>query len=270
MSNPVYKDTANASSRNINVNLNYLWDGSEWIPQSSSTSSEGYILGNANDSIHKFGNNPSVSNSVSISSPETVWDGASKYEFPPDSGTGIQVKSSSNQDAQEVIVQGLDSNFLTQSWTGNLGGTGDVNIPGSWSRVYRAYNNGSVNFSGTVDIHASGSATSYAKIIGANNQTLMSIYTIPSNYSGYIMGYNLSAQNTSSSSEIGFAIQLKTREYGKVLRTRETVSVNTSSSTSNQFTFPIKLEPKTDIVFDVIGANGNNGSVNASFDVALL
>ena len=107
------------------------------------------------DYIHKFGSNPDVSNTVSSASPETVWDGADEYTFPPDTGTGIQIKSS-QADIQEFVVQGLDENFENQYWTGNLNGTNTVNIDGTWTRVFRAYNNGTTNYGGTIDIHASG------------------------------------------------------------------------------------------------------------------
>jgi len=29
------------------------------------------------------------------------------------------------------------------------------------------------------------------------------------------------------------------------------------------------LPPKTDIIFNIVSANGNNGAVNADFDIAL-
>lgn len=270
MPNPTYSDSTSAYSRNTSVNLNYLWDGEKWIPETSSTLSLNYILSNSSYSISKFGHNPDVSNAVSIGSPETVWDGSSEYVFPPDSGTGVQINSDDNGDNQEVIIEGLDENFYKQSWTGNLNGTGNVDVGGTWSRVYRAYNNDSTDFAGDVDIHASGAATSYAKIFSSNNQTLMAVYTVPEGCTGYITKYNLSAQNTSSSSEIGFTAQLKTREYGKTFRVQEITSVSTSSSAKKSLIFPLPLKPKTDVIFNIVSANGNNGSVNASFDASLM
>ena len=264
-----------AYSRNQNINCNYVWNeaGQYWTPQQG-TSAGGVVSSDnisslTKDFIHKFGSNPAVSNAVSSTSPETVWDGSNEYTFPPDGGTGIQIKSS-EADTQEFVVQGLDENFESQYWTGNLNGTNAVNIDGTWSRVFRAYNNGTTNYTGTVDIHASGDAsTVYAKSLPSNNQTLMAVYTVPADCTGYLLGYHLSAHNPGSASEIGYTAQVKTREYGKVFRVQEVTSVTTSSLAQNSYPFPLQLPPKTDIIVNVVSANGNNGAVDADFDIAL-
>lgn len=261
-------------SRNYNIPFNYVWDKSNsyWKPMSLGDlgSYTDNIIAGADDRILKFGSNPNIPNDVSLSSPETVWDGSTEYVFPPDAGTGIQVKSDDSGDAQEIVIQGLDENFNSASWTGDLNGLSEVNVDGTWSRVFRAFNNDNTDFAGDINIHASGDdSTSYAKIISANNQTLMAVYTVPENTTGYLIQYEASAQNTGSSSSIGYTLHLKTREYGKVFRVQEVTSVTTENSHMQQLQVPIILEPKTDILVNVISANGNNGSVNADFSIAL-
>jgi len=264
-----------AYSRNQNINCNYVWNeaGQYWTPQQG-TSARGVVSSDnisslTKDFIHKFGSNPAVSNIISSTSPETVWDGSNNYTFPPDVGTGLQIKSS-EADAQEFVVQGLDGNFNNQYWTGNLNGTNAVNIDGTWSRVFRAYNNGTTSYAGTVDIHASGDAsTVYAKSLPSNNQTLMAVYTVPADYTGYLLRYHMSAHNPASASAIGYTTQVKTREYGKVFRVKKITSVTTSSFAQNSYPFPLQLPPKTDIIVNVVSANGNNGVVDADFDIAL-
>jgi len=260
-------------SRNHAVNFNYVWDenNSYWTPQKDSSLSFDAIVSNASAFIHKFGSNPDVVNTVSTTSPETVWDGSSAYTFPSDSGESIQIKSSQGADTQQFVVQGLDANFELQTWTGNLNGTTDVDIDGTWTRVFRAYNNGSTSIAGNINIHADGDpSTSYAQALAGNDQTLMSVYTVPANYTGYLCEYHLSAHNAGSSSEIGYTVQIKTRNYGKVFRVQEVASVTTSNSFEQTYPFPLPLAPKTDIIINVVSANGNNGAVNADFDIALL
>ena len=276
MANQVYNNTHPfAHERNTNVNFNYVWDepNAQWIPQQESSITLDYILNNAKSFINKFGSNPDVSQSVSETSSESVWDGSVHYEFPPDIGTSIQMVSSSSNDNQEVIIQGLDENFNEQSWSGNLNGNSFVQIPSpyKWTRVFRAYNNGSVDLDGDLEITQAGvSSNVYAKILAGNNQTLMSIYTIPANYTGYITRYQATAHNSQSSSDIGYTMQMKTREFGKVARVKSITSVGTSHEVTKDFKFPNKLEPKTDIIFELVSANGNNGSVNVEFNIALL
>ncbi len=262
-----------AWTRNQNINCNYVWDEAHkyWTPEKGNSLGYNSIVGQAKDYIHKFGSNPDVSNTVSATAPETVWDGSIGYTFPPDAGTGIQIKSSQATDSQEFIVQGLDENFENQYWTGNLNGTNDVNIDGAWSRVFRAFNNGTSGIAGSIDIHASGDAsTVYAKVLAGNDQTLMAIYTVPAICTGYLLGYHMSANNPGSSSEIGYTTQIKTRQYGKVFRVQEDTSVTTSAFAQNTYPFPLQLPPKTDVIVNIVSSNGNNGAISADFDVALV
>ena len=268
VSDPNYNSHLNqAPSRNGCVNFNYVWDSDNqyWSPMGISQTSA--ILGQAKSSIHKFGSVSPVSNSVSTASPVTVWDGGTEYSFPSDTGEDLFIKSSDTGDTQEIKIAGLDANFEEKSYTATLGGTSAVSI-GNWSRVFRAYNNGSTDLVGNVTID--NGATDYLKILSDNNQTLMSIYTIPANYTGYLVKFHCSAQNPASSSDINYTIHVKTREFGKVFRTRKIISISTGNSDEEELNFPTKLPPKTDIIFNVVSADGNNGSVNADFDIALL
>lgn len=270
MSDPNYSSHLNqACSRNHNVNFNYVWDQSNthWTPMGQNPYD--LILNQAKSSIHKFGSNPSLLNSKNEE--ETIWDGGSLYNFPSDDGETMQIKSSDNTDTQEIVVMGLDENFEEKSETITLNGTTSTSLDGSWSRVFRAYNNGSTDLAGDVTIHKESDVSKvYAKILAVNNQTLMALYTIPANYTGYLLKHHCSAQNTDSSSSINFVIHIKTREHGKVFRTKSIVSCSTNQSETENLPFPIKLEPKTDIIFNKVSANGTGGSLNADFDVALL
>jgi hypothetical protein len=261
-------------NRNNNIPFNYVYDKQleRWVPETKETSiGSSSFIDSAVAFIRKFGTNEDVSSSVSDAAPETVWDGSSLYVFPPDVGTGVQISSSNTGDTQQVIIQGLDQDFLHKSWTGNLNGTTPVNLEGRWTRVFRGYNNGSTSFAGAIDLHASGNASpSYLKMTNTDNQTLMAVYTVPANYTGYLVSYNMTAHNSQSSSNIGYNIKLKTREFGKVFRTQCSTSVSTSDSMLKDLTFPIQLNPKTDIKFDVVSANGNNGAVDVEFNIALL
>jgi hypothetical protein len=261
-------------NRNNNIPFNYIYDKQleKWVPQTKQTNFNSQsVIDSAVAFVRKFGTNENVSSSVSDSSPETVWDGSSFYIFPPNDGTGVQISSSNTGDIQQIIIQGLDENFLLKNWTGNLNGTGLVNLDGRWTRFFRGYNNDSTSFFGTINLHASGNnSLSYLKMINGDNQTLMAVYTVPANYTGYLVSYNICAHNSQSSSEIGFNIKLKTREFNKIFRTQCSASVSSFSSLNKDLTFPIQLNPKTDIKFDVVSANGNNGSIDVEFNIALV
>jgi hypothetical protein len=258
--------------RNFTIPFNYVWEreSERWIPMEEGFG--GSYLDNitfqASDFVHKFGSNSQIKNSgLSVASPETIWDGSNEYIFPSDNGEDMEIVSSDGSDAQDVVVQGLDENFLQKTWTGTLAGSTPVNI-GTWTRIFRAYNDGNVNFAGNITINEVGSTTDYIKILDGNNQTLMCVYTIPADKIGYLTKYSLSAQKPSSAS-INFTAQIRTREFGKVFRVREIVSFGTDHDTQRSLGFPTKLQPKTDIIFNIVDSDGNNGAVNADFDIAL-
>jgi len=261
------------SSRNFNIPFNYAWDeaNSYWRPMGlgDGGSYSDRITASAKNHIHKFGSNPNVPSSVSTTSPEVIWDGSTNYVFPPDTGTGIQLKSSDAGDSQQIIIQGLDENFNSQSWTGDLNGQSEVNVDGTWSRVFRAFNNDNTDLDGDVNIHASGDdSTSYAKILEGNNQTLMAIYTVPADCTGYLTQYSATAHHNSIF-DLSYTLQLRTRLYGKVFRVQEITSCTNHQGVSQELSFPINLPPKTDVVFVATDATSNDGTVHADFDIAL-
>lgn len=258
-----------APSRNHNVNYNYVWDNgnSYWTPMS--VNSYDSILGQAKSNIHKFGSNSNVPNQVSIESPVTAWDFQTNYNFPDDIGESLFIASADPADiGQEITVVGLDENFSSKQQTINLNGTTNLALNGSWSRVFRVYNSGSIELAGDISV-LNVNSDIYAYLMPENNQTLMALYTIPAEYTGYLMKFHCSAQNTSSAA-INYTIHLKTREFGKVFRTRKIISCSTNQSDEETLLFPLELPAKTDIIFQIIGADGNGGAVNADFDIALL
>ena len=266
--NPLYAPRAN-------VKFNYVWDAvaNQWIPMVQQEGQEGsydQILNNMQKHVHKFGSHPNVPQNAAFDNPYTIWDGESNYLFPSDAGESMEVVSTDASDNQSTYVEGLDENFQSKTEIINLNGTTPVPLTGLWSRVYRAYNNDSINYAGDICVQKTSSQNIYAKILKGNNQTLMSVYTIPSEYVGYLLKFTITAQNIGSSSAIGFTIHMLTREYGKVFRVLARTSAGTSYSIQEDYPFPLKLEPKTDILFNVVNANGNNGSINCDFDIALL
>lgn len=272
--NPTYTDTDVTISRNLNIPFNYIWNqtSGSWKPMDalSLLPHREYVINSAHEFVNKFGANTAVSSLASTSAPETVWEGGGEYVFPPNVGTGVQITSDDNSDNQNVVVQGLGSDFLSKTWTGSLNGTGEVDI-GTFSRIHRAFNDDSTDFAGNINIHASGDAsTSYATIVGANNQTQLGVYTIPADCTGYLVKYSMSATNANSSATIKYTLQLKTREFEKVFRVKDSFGVSTEDHFDHDLASPKTLSPKTDILFNIVSANGNNGSVFANFNIALL
>ena len=62
--------------------------------------------------MRKFGSNSAISNQVALDNQQTIWDGITEYTFPDDVGEEMEVVSSDGTDNQNILIQGLDENFL--------------------------------------------------------------------------------------------------------------------------------------------------------------
>ena len=273
--NPEYYSVRKTPNRNQSVNFNYVFEPktSNWVPMQQRENVEGsldYILNNVQEYVHKFGSHPNINQNASFENPYTIWDGSTKYVFPLNEGEAMEIVSDNTSDTQLMYIEGLDENFTKKIQEINLNGTTPVQLTGSWSRIHRSYNNGSEDLSGDVSVRGQETGNTFAKILKGNNQTLMSVYTVPADFTGYLLKYSVTAQNIGSSSSIGFTVHMLIREHGKVFRVATRTSAGTNYSVQEEYPFPLKLNPRSDIIFNVVNANGNNGSINADFDIALL
>ena len=215
-------------------------------------------------SVHKFGAVPSMSTATT----GTVWDkNDTIYPWSTwNAGANtITVSSSSASDVNtSVIVVGLDANYdeiqeeiemVTQN--GNASSNNFI-------RVYRAFlGNGDTNV-GTISIK--NGATDVALITAGFGQTLMAIFTIPRNYSGYLYQGTASAQAGADATGNMFV------RYGGTTAFRVAHSFEVDGDGGQYFypfSFPPELPEKSDI--DVrITTRSNNGRYTAAFDLLLV
>ena len=230
--------------------------------------------------IRKFGTHDDVDSSVSIN--EAIWSYANvagDYEFLSNSGETLYISSGNDLDTQEIVVQGLDENFEEKSVLVVLTGTSRIAIPGLWTRVNRAYNNGNSDTSGTVYIYKGGANTLgipdtasevKAVIENGHNQTMQAIYSVPAGQELNLSSFHLSADPKTSNSTIDLTIVLCVREHGKVFRTQEIVAVNNSSPTVVHYDMPIQIPEKSDVLFKILSCTANNAHVHCAFEGMLL
>jgi len=141
-------------------------------------------------SINKFGNNPDIE----ADTVEDVWDGGGDYPFT-DTVDITHISEDSDQVADRGVlieVQGLDSNWDLVVQTKNLDVT-DSSIPVELDtpliRVFRMKVLANIILLDNVTISNIGVTVIYGIISAGNNQTLMSIYTVPRNKTAYMVSY---------------------------------------------------------------------------------
>jgi hypothetical protein len=226
--------------------------------------SKGNVSGHSVE--NKFGTNPNSSTTR-----EDVWDAGGVYVFPS-AAERVNVSSSSVKDtltgvgARSITLFGLDSNYNAISESFDLNGTTDVLSTNSYLRMYRMYitecgpdlfNDGDI----TATQETSGLLV--AQISEGNNQTAMTMYTIPAGKTGYIIDFSFSAPRNNEAEFKGFI-----RVLGGCFQLKfNTVITESFNQSINRLTSPIP--EKSDLrIFSELDVAIGITSVN--YDILLV
>ena len=213
--------------------------------------------------IHKFGAVPSLATNTT----GTVWDkNDTVYPWATWATAGIvNVDSSSASDVgKSVTVVGLDENYNQISETITLTTQTNNNSSNSFIRIFRAFvSDGETNV-GQISVQRD--TTDVAIITAGYGQTLMTVYTVPAGYTGYLYKGTCSAQSGADGTGNMFV-----RYFGQSsFRIGHTFEVSGAGGQYvYDFSFPIPIPEKSDI--DVrITTRSNNGRYTAAFDLLLV
>ncbi len=239
--------------------------------------------------IRKFGRAPDFD--IDGGAFVTVWDGAdeglsgtgSSMEYNYSATANIsQLSSDSTGDTVDIEIQGLDANYLEVTQVVTLTGTTAVDFSSSGTsliRIFRMINIGSTDLVGNVFCSIAGANLTAGEPDALNeiraiisighNQTLMAIYTVPANKTGYLYSPHIGIAGAIKNSVHRFHLEI--RPFGQVFQTKyegSIIAVGTSSIIL-PFMIPEIVPAKSDIVIHV-NTDTNVSSVNASFEVVLI
>jgi len=203
--------------------------------------------------VNKFGYNPSLSSSL-----QTVTDIGGVYSYIQTAGPATVTGAS---DAGAVInVQGLNENYDLINENITVGNTST----NSFIRVFRArvvsLTTGDVNV-GNITVTVDGAIR--ATILAGTGQTLMALYTIPRNTTGYLVKFQGSV---AKSQEIVFKLFSRKIDDGAFNLKGQFGSF--ANPITYDYPVPLLFEEKTDIeVRAVAGATAAGGAI---FDLILV
>jgi len=232
--------------------------------------------------IHKFGAAPDFD----VEDGEvTIWDGA-------EDGVGFEAMSptySTTADidfivtdvaqTQTIEIQGLDANYDLVTQTKALAGTTPVELDTPLMRVFRMKNINSTDLAGHAFCYVSGgTVTAGVPQVGAdvravihngNNQTLMSMYTIPNGKTGYMRSWT--ASTAGAKKESAHTIKLFARPFEQVFQLKHEANIDVvgTSYIQHQYTEPEVFAEKTDIELRA-NTNQDEASVAGGFDIVLV
>jgi len=211
-------------------------------------------------SVFKFGFNLDVNGTE-----ETVWDAGGIYTYPASALTMTLTSAAGATDnGVEVTVIGLDTNWDEVTQTVTLAGAGTATLATALRRVYRAYVSGSTESTGVVTIASGG--TTYAQIAVSDQQTLMTVYTVPAGYTAYLYKGTVSVGTTNVNQYV--TARLKIRTFGGVMRTASKVTLS-NGFIDFDFGVPIAVTEKSDIETRAVSSGANN-AVSATLTIVLI
>lgn len=226
--------------------------------------------------VHKFGLNLDIDTTTD---PEDVWTVGGKYSFPSAAAATTIVSDDTNDDgaplgtgARTVEVQGLDSDWLLTTETVTMDGTSAVTLTTQFLRVFRAkvltVGSGGVN-AGTIQVkHGS---TVLAEISAGSGQTLMAIYTVPDDYLwGELHCWSASQVGGGNTADIEVRLCAIDNDGSTRVQAHRGIKGTGDSSFVQPFTYPIRLQPKTDVFAEVLSTDTNNVGVSATFDLYFM
>lgn len=236
--------------------------------------------------IHKFGKAPDFDAGDGT---VTIWDGANdgllgggamRYTYSTTADIDT-ISSSSVADTMDVEVWGLDTNLETLIQTVTLTGQVDATLTTPLKRVFRMINRGNTDMAGVIYLRTNGSAqalgvptvanTVRAIINNGNNQTLMSIYTIPSDKNGFMRDWYAALAGASKTSE--YEVKLFARPLSEVFQLKHDSAINETGTSSYQHKYsePEPFDPGTDIELTVeaLAAGVTQASISGGFDIVL-
>jgi hypothetical protein len=222
--------------------------------------------------IFKFGNNPTVGNSI-----ETIWSEGGLYSYLS-AATVLKVSSSNTADAaagtgaRTVELFGLDADYNEINETVTLNGQTAVNTTKEYLRINRMIvrsagtggQNAGVIYAGTGTVTSGVPANKYATINGVagSNQSLMALWTIPAGYTGFLVQYDIS-NGTSTNTPAVCKLILSIRPFGEVFQSKDVKSLTNGMHIEESFAVPTVITEKSDIEVRALSS-----SASVSFDVS--
>ena len=205
------------------------------------------------DSIFKFGENDVVGTSA-----ETLWKEGGLYDWAAvDAAAGQVTVSSSDADdvattgtgARTVTIYGLNTSGVAASESVNMNGQTAVTSSGSYSRVNRiivnttgtTLSNEGIIYVGTGTVTTGKPAVVWALASANENQTLMSIWTVPTGKTLYVVSIEVNTDGNK-----GAQISMFVRPPGEVFQIKYRTHIF-SASFYREFAIPRVFAAGTDI-----------------------
>jgi len=227
---------------------------------------------------HKFGYNPDLDGSAAA---EDITAFGNAYW--PDAvveAADIDIVSTSVQDkgtvtagsgAQAILMKGLDADYREISETVILNGTTDVHPTLDYLRIHRVEvvknaGAGAIN-AGVITIDIDGSNI-MAQILAGFGQTTQCVYTIPANYTGWLLEFDVGMVALAVAKNAQGQLMVKEYDSG-IWLVKHVFGISTDKDYFHNYEMNVEVKPKSDIRLRIFEASADNLFVSASMSIYL-
>lgn len=235
--------------------------------------------------VNKFGRSPDldqIASATAVTIGRSVWDGGiagAVNWLAPTTARTHQIVSTDTDDAsagvgaRTIRVYGLDASFLLQEETITLNGTTNVPTANTYTMIYRmeVLTVGATGWNeGIIKATADTDTTVTAQITAEFNQTLMAIYQIPADKTGYLVHYDASLHKKGGGTKL-VDIFLMSMKFGGPLLIRDSGSVASDGGIHLEHEFKPweKLLPKETVQI-MANPSADAQDISAGFDIVLV
>ena len=237
------------------------YTGSKYIEDDYISIARGHVKDASH--IHKFGAVPAMSQNQT----GTVWDVSDTvYPWSAFDTAGVLTVPVVNASDNGKLIQvfGLDDNYDLVNETFTISSTGTTTGTKTFKRVYRAYIADGVTNIGNINVQRGG--VTVLRITAGKGQTLMSVYTVPRGFTGYLIKGTMTCQSGADATGDMFV------RYSGQSSFRVGHSFEVSGAGGQyiyEFGVPIQIPAKSDI--DVRAkVRSNYARITAAFDLILF
>lgn len=214
--------------------------------------------------VFVYGNNPDVQTTE-----ESIWYHGGIYSYPT-SAIQMSVSSDDATATCQVMINGLDADYMPINEVVTLTGQTAVTTTKSYLRIQNAYVIADPTtqniYIGTGTVTAGVPATVYERIFDGHNRTESARFTVPAGRTFYITHGTISHGSDSSAYVTG---RLVYRLFGLPFQNAAVVNLN-NKFIDFWFDFPVALPEKSDVEAKAFCSKQQVNAVSASFEGILI
>ena len=184
-----------------------------------------------------------------------LWEFANtSYVYPPSAITMTVTSADASDNGKNLLIKGLDANYLEITETVIINGGGDINTSTAFFRINDLIVLTGTKNVGLITVQNTAKTIKYAGIRAEDGRNQASLFTVPANKEFYLYRIDAFSNDSTAAKPAvfkNFSINSSGQEYNTARTTFE-------NNMNIQRRFPFKIDEKTDLQFQLATLSGSH------------